>query len=48
MELPDDLAAQLMESYPDLEESRAQEDARAFVESLLGDFVLERQAEDEH
>jgi len=44
----DDLAAHLIDAYPDVEEGRAREDAQAFVESLMGDFVLERQAENEH
>lgn len=43
----EEIAAHLVESYPDLEMAQATEDAQAFVDQLLGDFVLEEQAEDD-
>lgn len=44
----DEIAVHLVESYPDLESAQAAEDAQAFVDQLLGDFVLEEQAEDDN
>lgn len=43
-----EMAARLAETYPDVSLEQATQDAQAFVDELLGDFVQEGQADDDH